>query len=59
MNSLKLSRCVSNLDVKWKSVLFEGIKIKNQWLATLCQRGDVAVAVYINGLALQNLSKKE
>lgn len=33
--------------------------MKNKWLATLYQRGDVAAAVYINGLALQNLSKKE
>jgi len=53
-----MSHCLSNLDVEWESVLFEGIEVEDELLATLCQRRDVTVEIYMNGLTLQNLTKK-
>jgi len=54
-----MSHCLSNLDVEWESVLFEGIEVEDELLATLCQRRDVTVEIYMNGLTLQNLTKKQ
>lgn len=54
-----MSHCLSNLDVEWESVLFEGIEVEDELLATLCQRTDVTVAFYMNGLTLQNLREKK
>lgn len=45
------------LHIERKSVFLEGVEIKNQLLPTFGQRGQVAVAIDVDRLALENLQK--
>lgn len=47
---------VSDLDGKWQSVFFERIKVKNKLLSSFGQRGQVSIAINVDGLSFQNLN---
>lgn len=47
------------LDGEWQSIFFESIKIKNKLLSSFSQRGQISIAININGFSFQNLSKQQ
>lgn len=46
---------MSYLHIERKSVFLEGVEVKNQLLATFGERGQVAIAIHVDRLALENL----
>lgn len=45
------------LHVERKSVFLEGVEVENQLLPTFGERGQVAVTIHMDRLALENLQK--
>lgn len=43
------------LHTEWESIFFESIEVKNQLLSSFGQRGQIAVAVHVDGFPFQYL----
>lgn len=53
--NLKPHQLLTYLNIEGKSVFLEGVEVKHQLLSTFGERGQVAIAVHVDRLALEDL----